>query len=354
MTAPESVAVSAEEASQSARLYKLTNKNAMEVVVTNYGAIITSILTPDRDGKIGDVALGHRNAVEYIEAEEKPYLGALVGRVGNRIAKGVFSLGGKEYSLAINNGENHLHGGEVGFDKVLWKVESADTQSIRMSYLSKHLEEGYPGNLNVTVTYTLTDENSLIVDYVATTDQATPVNLTQHTYFNLAGEGTGNVLDHEVMLNADRFTPIDERLIPTGELRAVADSPFDFTSPKTIGRDINADDEQLKRANGFDHNWVLNKGVDATELTLAAVVYEPTTGRLLTVSTTEPGVQFYTGNFLSGKLIGKTGKAYAHRGGFCLETQHFPDSPNQPSFPSTVLKPGDTYQSQTVFAFSAR
>ncbi|WP_184306889.1 aldose epimerase family protein [Aporhodopirellula rubra] len=354
MTVPASTGVTAEEAATSTRLHTLKNSNGMEVTVTNYGAIITSMLTADRDGNLADVALGHRTAAEYIAASEKPYFGAVVGRFGNRIAEGTFTLDGETYTLATNNGDNHLHGGNVGFDKVIWDVKSASDQSIHLTYVAKDMEEGYPGNLSVSVTYTLTDENQLVVDYAATTDKATPVNLTQHTYFNLAGEGNGTVLDHEVMLNADRFTPVDSGLIPTGELRSVKDTPFDFTSPKSIGRDIETENEQLALGKGYDHNWVLNKGVSATELTLAAVVYDPATGRVLTVSTTEPGVQFYTGNFLTGTLTGKSGKTYSHRGGFCLETQHFPDSPNQPDFPSTILAPGEKYESQTVFAFSAR
>ncbi|MCM2370101.1 aldose epimerase family protein [Aporhodopirellula aestuarii] len=354
MTVPASLGVSADEVAESTDVYTLQNQDGLVVKVTNYGAIIMSILTRDRDGNLSDVTLGHRTPSEYIEAAEKPYFGAVVGRYGNRIAKGSFTLDGETHTLATNNGENHLHGGLTGFDKVVWTVKSATKQSIELTYVSHDQEEGYPGRLNLSVTYTLNDQNQLVIDYRGTTDKATHVNLTQHTYFNLAGEGNGTILDHEVMLNADYFTPVDAGSIPTGELRRVTETPFDFTSPKAIGRDINAENEQLSLGNGYDHNWVLNKGVIPDELALAAVVYDPATGRVLTVSTTEPGVQFYTGNFLSGNLTGKSGKAYVRRGGFCLETQHFPDSPNQPEFPSTILRPGEVYRSQTVFAFSAK
>lgn len=326
----------------------------MKVKVTNYGAIITSILTPDRDGKFADIALGYNSVEGYINAVDKPYFGAIVGRFGNRIAKGSFTLDGTTYTLAVNNGENHLHGGVIGFDKVVWTVKSHSDSSIELTYLAKDMEEGYPGNLNVSVTYTLKDDNQLVVDYHATTDKATPVNITQHTYFNLAGEGNGTILDHELMLNASKFTPVDEGLIPTGELRAVVDTPFDFTSAKAVGRDIETENEQLIFGGGYDHNWVLNKPAGSDDLTLAAVVSEPTSGRVMTVRTTEPAIQFYCGNFLDGRLKGKSGKTYVHRGGFCLETQHYPDSPNQPEFPTTILKPGDVYQTQTVFAFSAK
>jgi len=338
----------------SINLYTLKNRNGMTVKVTNYGAIITSIVTPDRDGKFADVALGYNNVEGYINAVDKPYFGAVVGRYGNRIAKGSFTLDGETYSLAVNNGENHLHGGVIGFDKVVWTVNSFEDTSIKLSYLAKDREEGYPGNLDISVTYTLTDENEIVIDYRATTDKATPVNLTQHTYFNLAGEGNGTILDHELMLAAAKFTPVDSGSIPTGELRSVTGTPFDFTSPKPIGRDIGTDNEQLTFGSGYDHNWVIDKASDSMELTLAAVVTEPTSGRIMTVRTTEPGIQFYCGNFLDGRLKGKSGKNYVHRGGFCLETQHYPDSPNRPEFPSTTLKPGDVYQTQTVYAFSAK
>jgi SSS family solute:Na+ symporter len=336
------------------KLYNLQNKSGMSVNVTNYGAIITSIIVPDRDGKLQDVALGYQRAEDYMNAVDKPYFGAIVGRYGNRIANGEFSTDGKTFKLAKNNGDNHLHGGVIGFDKVIWDANVIEPgKAIELSYLAKDREEGYPGNLQVKVTYRLTDENELIVDYDASTDKTTPVNLTQHTYFNLKGEGEGTILDHELTLHAKRFTPVDEGLIPTGELREVADTPFDFTSAKPIGRDINQGDQQLQFGGGYDHNWVLDKD-NSNELTLAAEVFEPGSGRVLEVRTTEPGIQFYGGNFLDGRLTGKAGKPYVHRGGFCLETQHFPDSPNQPTFPSTLLEPNKTYQTTTVFRFSTK
>jgi aldose 1-epimerase len=336
------------------RVYTLQNKSGMTVKVTNYGAIITSIVVPDRDGKMADIALGYDRVEDYMNAVDKPYFGAIVGRYGNRIAKGQFTLDGEAYALAKNNGENHLHGGVIGFDKVVWDANLIDDKTIELSYVSKDLEEGYPGKLEVKVTYRLTDDNELVVEYLATTDKATPVNLTQHTYFNLKGEGEGTILDHELMLNAKQFTPVDEGLIPTGELRDVAGTPFDFATAKPIGRDIDEENQQLKFGRGYDHNWVLKKGGKDGETTLAARVYEPTTGRTLEVNTTEPGIQFYCGNFLDGRLKGKSDKPYVHRGGFCLETQHYPDSPNQPSFPSTILKPGEQYESKTIFKFSTK
>lgn len=340
----------------SIKLYTLKNENGMTVKVTNYGAIITSIVVPDRDGKLADVALGYNRVEDYINAVDKPYFGAIVGRYGNRIAKGEFTLDGETYSSLIkNNLGNHLHGGTIGFDKVVWeaKFNKAKNQ-IALSYLSKDSEEGYPGNLQVTVTYTLTDDNTIVVDYHATTDKATPINITQHTYFNLKGEGEGTILDHELMLNAKHYTPVDKTLIPTGKMPAVAGSPFDFTTAKAIGRDINKQHQQLEYGGGFDHNWVLDKGGNKGQLTLAARVHEPTSGRTLEVRTTEPGVQFYCGNFLEGNLKGKSGKTYVRRGGFCLETQHYPDSPNQPNFPSAILRPGSEYKTQTTFHFSAQ
>ncbi|QDV51967.1 aldose epimerase family protein [Gimesia fumaroli] len=338
----------------SIKLYTLKNNAGMTVKVTNYGAIITSITVPDRNGKMADIALGYNCVEDYINAVDKPYFGAIVGRYGNRIAKGQFTLNGKTYSLAKNNGENHLHGGIIGLDKVVWEATQVSPTKIELNYRAKDREEGYPGNLKIKVTYTLTNKNQLIVDYLATTDKATPINLTQHTYFNLKGEGAGNILDHELMLNASKYTPVDETLIPTGKLAPVAGTPFDFTSSKPIGRDINKDHQQLKFGGGFDHNWVLDKSGKENQLTRAAKVFEPESGRVLEISTTEPGIQFYCGNFLDGRLTGKSGKPYVHRGGFCLETQHFPDSPNQPNFPSTILKPGEEYKSTTVFQFSTK
>ncbi len=339
----------------SIKLYTLKNDAGMTVKVTNYGAIITSIVVPDREGKMGDVVLGYNHVEDYINAVDKPYFGAIVGRYGNRIAGGQFSLDGETYTLAKNNNANHLHGGVIGFDKVVWDATYDQANNkIQLSYLAKDKEEGYPGNLKLKVSYTLTEDNSIVVEYHATTDKATPVNVTQHTYFNLKGEGEGTILDHELMLNASKYTPVDEGLIPTGEMPAVAGTPFDFTTAKPIGRDIGKDNEQLKFGLGFDHNWVLNKGDKPNGLTLAARVHEPTTGRVLEIQTTEPGIQFYCGNFLDGRLKGKSGKTYVYRGGFCLETQHYPDSPNQPNFPSTILKPGDEHVSKTVFKFSAK
>ena len=311
---------------------------------------------PDRNGNFGDIALGYNDVSDYINAVDKPYFGAIVGRYGNRIAGGKFSVDGKEYTVATNNGPNHLHGGIIGFDKVVWDakpVSGSDWRGVELAYHAKDGEEGYPGNLKMTVTYKLHDDNRLGVDYLATTDKATPVNLTQHTYFNLKGEGDGDILDHELMIHADRYTPIDEGSIPTGELADVGGTPFDFREAKCIGRDIESDDEQLKLGKGYDHNWLV-KDADGKSMRLAARVHEPTTGRVLEVHTQEPGVQFYCGNFLSGKLVGKSGRNYLHRGGFCLETQHYPDSPNRPEFPSTLLKPGETYSTKTTFTFSAK
>jgi aldose 1-epimerase len=327
----------------------------MQVKVTNYGAIVTAILVPDRNGKLGDITLGYDRVEDYINAVDKPYFGAIVGRYGNRIANGEFTIDGETYSLATNNGPNHLHGGVIGFDKVVWDAELVGGKGwsgLELSYLAKDKEEGYPGNLSIKVTYKLTDANELIVDYLATTDKATPVNLTQHSYFNLKGEGEGNILDHELMINASKYTPVDSTSIPTGEMTSVTGTPFDFTAAKSIGRDIGKKDEQLEFGLGFDHNFVLNREGDG--LSMAASVHEPTTGRVMEIMTTEPGIQFYCGNFLDGRLKGKSGKPYVHRGGFCLETQHYPDSPNQENFPSTILKPGEEYRTTTVFKFSAK
>lgn len=345
----------------SIKLYSLKNKNGMQVGITNYGAIITSIIVPDRDGKMADIALGYNRVEDYINAVDKPYFGSIVGRYGNRIAKGKFTIDGEEYTLATNNGVNHLHGGVIGFDKVVWdaKALSGDGYTgVELSYLAKDREEGYPGNLQIKVTYKLTDDNEILVQYHATTDKATPVNLTQHTYFNLAGEGNGTILDHQLHLNADHYTPVDEGLIPTGEIAAVKDTPFDFTTAhpqsKAIGRDIGQENEQLKFGLGYDHNFVLNKEGKQGQMTLAATVYEPTSGRFMETFTEEPGIQFYCGNFLDGRLLGKAGKPYIYRSGFVLETQHYPDSPNQKNFPSTILQPGETYSTKTIYRFSAK
>jgi aldose 1-epimerase len=330
-------------------LYVLSNGKGVEASIATYGGVVVSLKTPDRAGKPADVALGFDSLDGYLKG--RAFFGSIVGRYGNRIAKGRFTLNGVEYTLAKNNGENHLHGGLKGFDQAVWKArEVAD--GVEMSYLSKDGEEGYPGNLSVKVTYTLNEKNEFAIDYSATTDKDTVVNLTNHSYFNLAGPGAGDILQHEMTLFADRFTPVDDGLIPTGELRSVKGTPFDFTKPVAIGARINQDDEQLKFGLGYDHNFVLNGG--GGKLAKAAEVYEATSGRVLEVSTTEPGVQFYTGNFLDGTLTGKGGKVYQKRYGFCLETQHFPDSPNRPSFPTVVLKPGGKYQSKTVWRFSSR
>jgi len=332
-------------------IYTLTNANGCEVKITNYGGIVVSVKVPDRNGKLADVVLGYETLDEYIK--NNPYFGALIGRYGNRIAKGKFTLNGKEYTLAVNNGQNHLHGGIVGFDKVLWdakEIKQAQGVGLKLTYMSKDGEEGYPGNLAVTVRYLWTNDNELRIEYAATTDQQTVVNLTNHSYFNLAGKG--DILGHELMIDADKFTPVDEGLIPTGELRNVAGTPMDFRKATAIGARIEQQDEQLKFGLGYDHNWVLNR-YDGS-LRLVSRVHEPTAGRVLEVHTTEPGVQFYCGNFLDGTITGKYGTVYHKRHGFCLETQHFPDSPNKPSFPSTVLNPGDKYTSTTIYKFATR
>lgn len=335
-------------------LYTLTNAHGVEVRAMTYGGIILSLKVPDRNGQLGDVVLGYDSLDGYLKSS--PYFGAIVGRYGNRIAKGNFTVDGEEYTLATNNGPNALHGGIKGFDKVVWGGESfekGDRVGVVLTYTSPDGEEGYPGTLQARVTYTLTDAGELTFEYHAVTDKATPVNLTQHSYFNLAGEGSGDILGHELMLNASHFTPVDSTLIPTGEIRGVEGTPFDFRTPTAIGARIDADDEQIRFGGGYDHNWVLDRdGADG--LVLAARVYEPTTGRVMEVTTTEPGVQFYSGNFLDGTLTGKGGHVYGHRSGLCLETQHYPDSPNQPDFPSTILRPGEEHDTRTVFTFSVR
>ena len=332
-------------------VYTLTNRNGVEVRAMTFGAIITSIRVPDRKGAIADVVLGFDRLEGYLG--DHPYFGAVVGRYGNRIANARFTLGGRTYALAANNGPNHLHGGVRGFDKYVWTAEPiAGVQGVAFTRTSPDGEEGYPGRLQVRVSYVLSDANELSIEYQATTDKATPVNLTQHTYFNLAGHGAGTILDHEVMINADRFTPVGESLIPTGTLAPVAGTPMDFRRPMTVGARIDADTEQIRFGGGYDHNWVLNRSGAGPEL--AARVVDPASGRMLEVLTTEPGVQFYTGNFLDGSVKGKGGAAYVRRSGLCLETQHFPDSPNQPSFPTTILEPGQTYRSKTVWRFGSR
>jgi len=335
------------------KLYTLTNSNGLKARIMTYGATVVSLEVPDRNGKLGDITLGYDDLDGYVK--NNPYFGAIVGRYGNRIAKGRFTLDGTTYQLATNNGENHLHGGIKGFDKVVWDAEPVkqkDAVGVKLTYLSKDGEEGYPGNLKCSVTYTLTNDDELKLNYEAETDKATVINLTHHSYFNLAGQGKGDILGHELMINADKFTPIDNGLIPTGQLQTVKGTPMDFTKPCAIGAHINDDFEQLKFGLGYDHNWVLNK--KGQELTLAARVYEPNSGRVLEIYTTEPGIQFYSGNFLDGTITGKQGKVYEHRYGFCLETQHYPDSPNKPNFPSTILRPGQIYQTTTIHKFSAK
>ncbi|MEO8078023.1 MAG: aldose epimerase family protein [Acidobacteriota bacterium] len=329
-------------------LYTLTNANGVELRAMTYGAIITSLKTPDRAGVMSDIVLGFDTLDGYLKAS--PYFGAVVGRYGNRIAKGQFTLDGKAYTLAKNNGPNHLHGGVKGFDKLIWDaVPSSQAAAVTFSRTSTDGEEGYPGNVKAQVTYTLTDKNELVIDYRATTDKATPINLTQHSYFNLAGEGSGDILGHELTIHADRFTPVDATLIPTGQLAPVQGTPLDFRTATTIGARIDAKHDQLVNGKGYDHNWVLNKSGQG--LQPAARVVEPKSGRTLDVATTEPGLQFYSGNFLDGTTTGKSGHVYQQRTGLCLETQHFPDSPNQPAFPSTILRPGQVYSARTVFTF---
>ena len=332
-------------------LFTLTNANGLEVRAMTYGAIIVSLKTKDRAGKLDDIVLGYDDVAGYVK--QNPYFGAVVGRYGNRIAKGQFTIDGATYTLAKNNGPNHLHGGVKGFDKVVWKgepFEKGDTVGVVFTYVSADGEEGYPGTLTSRVTYTLTGKDELRVDYLASTDKATHVNLTQHTYFNLAGPGTRDILDHQLRIDADRYTPVDATLIPTGELAPVEGTPFDFRKPHAIGARIGAGHEQLGHGRGYDHNYVLNRRSTAGLLEVIEVS-EPTTGRTLRISTTEPGVQFYSGNFLDGTIKGKGGRVYQQRYGFCLETQHYPDSPNQPTFPTTLLRPRQNYRTTTVFTF---
>jgi aldose 1-epimerase len=333
----------------SATLFTLTNDKGLIVKITNFGGIITEIHTPDRRGVFADVTLGFSELEPYFA--KAPYFGAIIGRFGNRIAGGEFELDGKVYPLVKNNGQNHLHGGLIGFDKVLWDAvpfETTYSVGVKLHHLSKDGDEGYPGNLDVTVVYELTNDNEILVKYNAKTDKATPVNLTQHSYFNLAGQG--DVLSHELVINASRYTPIDDVQIPIGDLPLVTGTPFDFTTPHLIGERIRQDNTQLKNGNGYDHNYVLNKSAPK-ELSLAATVREPISGRVLEVFTQEPGIQFYSGNYLDGSLSGK-GINYQKNSGFCLEPQHFPDSPNRPQFPSTILRPGEEYSSLMSYKFS--
>ena len=331
-------------------IYTLRNANGVEARICNYGRIVVSLKVPDKNGKFGDVVLGYDDLDSYIK--NNPFFGCVVGRYANRIAKGKFTLNGKEYTLAVNNGPNALHGGLKGFDKVVWEAKSIVSSrgpALELRYLSKDGEEGYPGNLSVTAVYTLTADNGLRLDYTATTDKDTVINLSQHSYFNLAG--SGDVLNHEVMIAADKFTPVDATMIPTGELRPVKGTPLDFTKPMKIGARLNADDEQIKLGSGYDHNYVLDK--PAGKLALAARIFEPTSGRVMEVLTTEPGLQFYTANHLDG-ITGKGGWVYQKRNAFCMEPGHFPDSPNHPSFPSTVLRPGQEYKNTIIYRFSVK
>jgi aldose 1-epimerase len=333
----------------------LKNSRGVEIQAISYGAIITSLKMPDRAGKPGDIVLGFDRLEQYWADPPPPYFGAIVGRYGNRIGRGEFPLDGKTYKLATNNGVNHLHGGNRGFDKVLWTVttkESPEGSSAIFSRTSPDGEEGYPGTLQVRVTYTLNDKNELIVDYHATTDKPTPVNLTQHSYFNMAGEGSGDILGQVLTIDADRYTPVDDTLIPTGQLAPVEGTPFDFRKATAIGARIDQENEQLEFGKGYDHNWVLTR--KGAGLQHAARLTDPKSGRTLDIATTEPGLQFYSGNFLDGTIKGKSGHVYAHRTGLCLETQHFPDSPNKPAFPSTIVRPGKAYESRTVFTFSMK
>jgi aldose 1-epimerase len=339
---------------QKVSLYTLTNKNGAVTTISNYGGTVTSLMMPDRNGKVADVVLGFSSLDKYVK--DSPYFGALIGRYGNRIAKGEFSLDGKNYKLATNNIGNALHGGLKGFDKVIWEATpkvTAHGPSLKLTYTSKDGEEGYPGTLKVTATYTLTNKNELKLVYRATTDKDTVVNLTHHSYFNLAGQGNGTILDHVLTLKASHYTPVDKTLIPTGKVATVQGTPFDFRKPTSIGARIDEKDEQLKFAGGYDHNFVADKLVPGT-LDRIAKVEEPKSGRVMEVFTTEPAVQFYAGNFLDGTLKGKGGKVYVRRGGFCLEPQHYPDSPNHKNFPATVLKRGETYKNTIIYRFSTQ
>ena len=335
-------------------LYTLTNATGVEMRVTNYGAIIVSLKVPDKAGALGDVVLGYNRVDDYVK--DTPYFGAIVGRYGNRIGGATFTLDGQTYRLTANDGVNTLHGGLKGFDKLVWTatpVERADGAALKLALTSKDGDEGYPGTLQLTVTYTLTDANALIVDYHAKTDKATPVNVTQHSYFNLAGEGVGTIDGHVMQIYADRYTPVVKGLITTGELASVAGTPLDFRTPTPIGARITSTHPQMALGGGYDHNWVINRpsGMAADKLAPVLRVVEPTTGRTLEVESTEPGLQFYSGNFLDGHHVGKSNRPYVKRAGFCVETQHFPDSPNKPDFPTTIVRPGTDYQSQTVFRF---
>ena len=331
--------------------YRLENDKGVVIEFLNLGGIITSIKTPDRDGHISDIALGFDDPKQYLDGH--PYFGAIVGRFANRIAGGTFSLGGEMYKLAINNEPNHLHGGINGFDNVFWEIEPLKNENgIQLSYTSKDGEEGYPGNLKIMVNYVLKNDNTLKVKYQAQTDKTTVINLTQHSYFNLSGDFSRNILDHELQLNADKFLPVDSTQIPTGDFQLVSESPFDFRIPKAIGKEIETENEQMLFGNGYDHCWVINNPNKA--IVKAASLYHPKSGRVMEVYTDQPGIQLYTGNFLDSTLPSKTGGTYGPRSGLCLETQHFPNAPNEPNFPSTILKPNETFTSETWFQFSVK
>ena len=334
--------------SKEVKLFTLKNNSGIVTQITNYGGRVVTLWTPDKNGNFEDIVLGYETIDGYLNSNEI-YFGALIGRYGNRIAKGKFTLNGKEYSVATNNGENHLHGGITGFNNVVWDAKQIDNQTLELTYLSKDMEEGYPGNLKTKVVYTLTDNNELKVEYWATTDAPTFVNLTHHSFFNLHGAGKGSINDHALYINANKYTPVDEGLIPTGELAKVEGTPMDFTNAIAIGERVDNDFEQLKFGLGYDHNWVLNTENNIKQL--AAKITEPTSGRSIEVYTNEPGMQFYGGNFLNGNDTGKYGLPYKHRTAFCLETQHFPDSPNHANFPSTLLNPGTEYHSICIYKF---
>lgn len=332
-------------------LHTLRNRAGMVAEITNYGGIVVSLTAPDRAGRFEDVVLGYDNLDDYVAAS--PYFGALIGRYGNRIDEGRFSLDGVDYTLATNNGPNHLHGGDRGFDKVVWEARTEETEAgpaLHLAYTSVDGEEGYPGTLVAKVSYSLTNDNELVIEYEAQTDRATPVNLTNHSYFNLSGDARRDILGHSIQINAEHYTPVDETLIPTGEYRPVAGTAFDFRAAKPIGRDIEADDDQIRYGLGYDHNWVIDREADGKWRHIATLS-EPESGRVMTIHSNEPGLQFYSGNFLDGSNVGKGGVVYRHRDGMCLETQHFPDSPNQPGFPSTILRPGEEYRTRTVYTF---
>lgn len=341
------------KAGASVEQYTLKNANGVEMNVITYGGRITSLKVPNKKGTLENVVLGFDNFEDY--EKDNPFFGALIGRYGNRIAKGKFNLEGNEYTLVTNDGSNHLHGGDEGYDRVIWTaepIEGTDNSSLKLTYLSKDGEEGYPGNLNITVVYTLTKENAVEVTYEAITDKTTVVNLTQHAYFNLTGDFSEDILNHNIAINADAYLPVDATLIPTNEIRKVVGTPFDFNKGKKIGKEINEDSEQLKLGKGYDHCWVLNG--EKGDLRFVASAYEETSGRFMEILSEEPGIQFYTGNFLDGTLPMPNGGTYAYRTGFCLETQHFPDSPNQNNFPSVILKPEDMYKTKTIFKFSVK